>query len=314
SIAGVATNIVNMVIFLKLGLKDSMSVGLLALSFTDLSVTAIQLAGCSSYLVNVIYPESPIDPWSLGAFVFSWARYITYLISCWITTMISAERCFCVVSPFTVKRVFTKTRCVCVILTIYLVHFGIHLPIFLYAKMEWTRKAIAENTTILGRSVLTVVFNDDSAMWEILSDLIAGVGLSVLSQVLLVVCTFWMTYSLKVSSRIRSNTSTVSGDSVSKLSDIASRKPDNNLSDRERRLVKVVLFLAVILTVCNIPRFLTTTVHHILPGMNLGAYKNLDTLLWEVSYIFGTICCTSNIVVYLQLNSSYRKMFKKIFI
>ncbi|KAH9493219.1 hypothetical protein Btru_020918 [Bulinus truncatus] len=314
SVAGVVSNIVNVVIFVKLGLKDSMSIGLLTLSLTDLAVTVLQLASCCSYLVKLVIPDSPVDPWFLGGYIFSWSRYVAYLISCWITTVIAVERCFCVVSPFTVRQMFTRTRCVAVLLAICLFHVCIHLPVFIYARVEWTRQSLGldsspDNETLYSdRYVLTVVFNGDSARWEMLSDMIAGISLSVLSQVILLICTLWMIYSLKASSKIRMVKD--QNRATEKDARETSDKDDATLSPKERRLVKVVLFMAVNLSACNVPRFVTIAVHHILPGMNLGAYQNLDTVFWEISYIFGTICCTTNTLVYFKLNSKYRRVFK----
>ncbi|XP_059155778.1 uncharacterized protein LOC131940891 [Physella acuta] len=309
SVLGVASNAVNMKIFAQLGLRDSMSVGLFVLSFTDLAVTAMQVASCFSYLVEVVYPTSPIDPWSLGHFAFSWARYISFLISCWITTLITTERCFCVVFPFKVKQVFTIPRCILATLLIYVVHIGIHLPIYAYAQMAWVDvPEISPYGDLMNTSrvVFTVTFTELSATWEIIADMVAGVTLSVLSQVILIFCTLYMIYSLKKSSQIRK------GEKSSSLGNDADTSGDN-LSQRERRLVKVVLLLALVLTSCNVPRFMVIAIHHLFPGMNIGAYQNLNTILWDISYIAGTIYCSSTIFIYLKLNTSYRKVFINLF-
>uniref|UniRef100_A0A2C9L3U1 G-protein coupled receptors family 1 profile domain-containing protein n=1 Tax=Biomphalaria glabrata TaxID=6526 RepID=A0A2C9L3U1_BIOGL len=312
SVAGVMSNIVNVVIFVKLGLKDSMSIGLLTLSLTDLAVTALQLASSLSYMVKLIYESSPLDPWLFGGYFFSWSRYVAYLISCWITTVISVERCFCVVYPFTVRQMFTRSRCVAVLLAICVTHVGVHLPVFIYAKLEWVEQSppqfVGNDTWVSGRCVFTVIFNKDSAMWEILSDMIAGISLSVISQLILIICTVWMIYSLKASSKIRQQSEIGHGNDSLKASKEGKTEV---LSNKERRLVKVVLFMAINLSACNIPRFVTIAVHHILPGMNLGAYQNLDTLFWEISYLFGTICCTTNTLVYYTLNTKYRSLLKQ---
>lgn len=313
SVLGVVSNAVNMRIFSQLGLKDSMSVGLFVLSFTDLAVAAMQVASCFSYLVEVVYPTSSIDPWSLGHFAFSWARYISFLISCWITTLITTERCFCVVFPFKVKQVFTIPRCMLATLVIYLVHIGIHLPIYVYAQMAWVNvPVISPDGDIMNTSrvVFTVTFTENSATWEIIADMVAGVTLSVLSQVILIFCTLYMIFSLKKSSQIRNADK---GDKYSTLGQQEIQTRGDNLSQRERRLVKVVLLLAIVLTSCNVPRFMVIAIHHLFPGMNIGAYQNLNTILWDISYIAGTIYCSSTIFIYLTLNTSYRRMFINLF-
>ncbi|XP_059140123.1 uncharacterized protein LOC131928195 [Physella acuta] len=330
---GAVTNLINMVIFLKLGLKDSMSVGVFALSFTDFLVTCFQMAGSCSFLANIIYPECPVCH-TLGMYIFSWAGYITYLISCWITTVISLERCVCVIAPFTVKVLFTRKRCVLTIVAIYCVHITIHIPMFALVYVEWDLteqfKDNTENLTSPREENLRIVSTDNSAEWEIISDLIAGVVLSLISQAIIFVCSFWMIYELKKSSKFRSvkkeknykssekfpNQGLVYNRHIEAGNSSVLERPNakgDNLSPREKRLVKVVVFLAINLSVCNVPRFVTTAVWHVIPGMNVGAYYNLSTLLWELAYMFGTLCCTSNFFVYYILNSNFRKSFKDIY-
>ncbi|CAG5117952.1 unnamed protein product, partial [Candidula unifasciata] len=100
SICGVFSNVINLVIFWKLSLKDSMSVSLFALSLADFLSAFLYTMVCLCYLTNKLYPSSNIDAWALGFFAFGWMVNAMYLTSCWITAMITIERCFCVVFPF----------------------------------------------------------------------------------------------------------------------------------------------------------------------------------------------------------------------
>ncbi|KAH9492218.1 hypothetical protein Btru_029251 [Bulinus truncatus] len=309
AVVGVVSNSLNVAIFVSLNMKTSMGVGLLALSVTDLMVTCLQLAMCSSYLVNILFPLNPVDPWAVGFYILGWPRYEMYLISCWITTLIAIERCACVVSPFKVGWIFTRGRCLCIIAVMYVVHLGAIVPMYVVQRMEWVHMYdYSLNDTLRPGFVYTVVYNSISASAEILIDNITGMFFSVLSQSTLIVCTIWMTVSLRSSSSIRSTDKRVDlskpkGSRFSKLS-------NSHLSAAEKRLVKVVLFLAVLLTVCNLPRFCVTIVHHTYPGMNTGSFRNLDSTLWSVAYLMGTMCCSINSVGYYSLNSNYRKIFR----
>ncbi|CAG5117951.1 unnamed protein product, partial [Candidula unifasciata] len=146
SIAGIVTNIINMIIFVKLGLKDSMSVGLFSLSLTDVLVTGVQLASCLCFVTGFVCMNIGIDRY-LG-----WAISFVYEISCWITAMISIERCYCVVSPFTVKQVFTRFRCVAATVTIYILYIGMHVPVYLYPRIKWIETILPSGNTTKGIS------------------------------------------------------------------------------------------------------------------------------------------------------------------
>ncbi|KAH9493221.1 hypothetical protein Btru_020925 [Bulinus truncatus] len=294
SMTGAVSNLINMAIFCKLGLKNSMTVGLFALSFTDFVVTIFQLASCCSYLVSFIYPSCPVDSWMLGGYLFAYVNYVSYLISCWITTMLSVERCFCVVSPFTVRRVFTRERCVIATLVIYSVHIGVHTPIFAYTQFEYTLVDVRDSENSTGNFVLKGKFSEISANWVLLFDIIAGVGLSLLSQAILLVCTVWTVLSLKSSSSIRNISLKVKHRCEGMESQV-------KMSPREREMSTTILSLAVILTACNTPRFAATAVYHTLQGMTLAAFRNLKVVMWEGSYFFATSLFTSSRILNLDV-------------
>lgn len=137
--SSIVFNILNMVVFSTLGFKDSMSVGLFSLSLTDFLVTSFQLASSVYYIIDLLYPTSPIDVVAVGYFVFGFLINTTYLLSCWITAMISVERCFCVASPFKVKQVFTRQRSIISVLITFAMYFLLNGPVYSIYKMEWQR-------------------------------------------------------------------------------------------------------------------------------------------------------------------------------
>ncbi|KAK0046071.1 muscarinic acetylcholine receptor M4 [Biomphalaria pfeifferi] len=301
---GVMSNIVNMVIFVKLKLKNSMSLGLFALSLTDFYVTLFKLASSLSNLVQILYPDSPVDPMMICGYLFN-LSYVFYLVSCWITTMLSIERCFCVVSPFKVRQTFTRGRCLTIIILIYVVHISIHLPIFFSTQIKWVAVQIEDNSTLSDIHIQKLVLDDNSAWWETLSDIVVGTTLSLLSQVLLVISTIWMIVCLMTSSKIRKLPAHDTRVTNSRNENKVTKSLDHTLSQKEKRMVTTVLWLSIILSASNIPRFITTFVHHTVPGMDVGAYENLDKILWDISYLVVTTSCCFNILIYIRLNSSY---------
>lgn len=240
--------------------------------------------------------------------MFGWSRYVGYFISCWITTIIALEICYCVVSPFKVKQVCTKLRCIAVILLIYLLHVGVLIPIYIYGRMHWLAYTLGgkdQNGTLIYYSQLQCMYTLAGAQWDTLVNMVEGIALSLLSQGLIILSTFWMVNSLTKSSKIRK----------SKRKQEKGEKSENTgtLSSRERRLVKVIILLAIIQTACNIPRFVVTAVYHLFPCFLIGGYLNLNYLMWELSHIFSTVCCTRNILVYLKINANFRYKFHLMF-
>ncbi|CAL1539033.1 unnamed protein product [Lymnaea stagnalis] len=297
-----------MIILSRLGLKSSMWVGGFALSLTDFIVTTLQIAVSCCYILNYVYPESDVDMVMLGVFALGSIRYAGFYISMWITTVISVERCFCVVFPFKVKRLFTRSRCVFAIVVIYCVYFSLILPVYIFEKIAWIDIYSIQNNVTVKKKLLTAIYSEESLNLEIIIDTIGAVALSVTSQAILIVCTIWMTCALKASSNIRQNKESLYDPNKS-----AFKIKTSELSTRERKLIKVVIGLAFVLTFCNIPRYGVLAAYLSIPGLTGEEYKHLGAFMWDISDFFGTLNCSSNFFVYWFVNSHFRNSLKQLF-
>lgn len=305
SVVGVVTNLINMVIFTKLGLKDSMSVGLFALSLTDFLVTGIQLASCICFMINLLCPHIGTDARFLGYYTLGWAITAIYDVSCWITAMVSVERCYCVVSPFKVKQVFTRYRCISFIMIIYLLHIAIHVPVYTINRQEFVEIVTPPgNTTfiITPERTFKVKFNEEITVVELILDLTAGVSMWLLSQAVIIVYALRMGYSLEASSKIRQKVSNESQCTTRSYLQVHSKH--STLSNRERRLVKVVLCLAITLTFCNVPKLIGITLYYALLNGSSNKQHNIATFVWALASAFGSLGSSITFVVYLKLNIS----------
>ncbi|CAL1539344.1 unnamed protein product, partial [Lymnaea stagnalis] len=122
-------NLINIFVYLKLGLKDSISICFLVLSCTDLVCVLLSLL--ANYRLNVLkYVEETwdIDSQSLN-FVIRAYHGPFYDISQGITTFIAVQKCWCVALPFRFKKTFTRTRTAIILSGIALALFSMHMPI-----------------------------------------------------------------------------------------------------------------------------------------------------------------------------------------
>lgn len=307
AVFGAVNNIINMIIFYRLGLKDSMSVGLWVLSFSDFVVTFLGLFGTACFVWETFFPYTAIEPVSFEFVTVGWVRDIAQLISGWITTFLSIERCVCVVFPFKVKQIFTRTRSLVLMVVIYVVHIAVHIPVFASQWLGWTTINVNIGNETVQRQRMVVMFSDARPQIQFYIDIANGAVLPFPSQILLLISVVWMIYGLRASSRIRTLKPTNDKDEEGS-------KKESKLSFKERRLVKVVLFLAIILFVCNIPRFLAVYAKQIFAEVSIGRqYANLYVLLWNLAAFAGIVNSSVNIFVYMIINSSYRATFKTLF-
>lgn len=309
AVVGLVSNLVSMVIYATVGLKDSMSVSLFALSFTDFAASVIQSMMAATYLASEIYPSSPVDL-QVIAFVFmGWSLNAGHLISCWLTAFISVERCLCVVTPFRVKQIFTVQRSVIVLLVIYLIHVSTLLPVFISETMQWVSlddsKNLNSNISNEREMQYTVIFTDFSDAVETAVDITTSMFLFTASQLVLVICSTLLTSALKASSSVRLRSS----DSVDSLLHTSKRR--SKLSIQEKKLIRMVLSLAVLQMACNVPRLSMIVFYNAYPGIGADD-RYFAEVIWAPASVFINIGCTANTFCYYFLNSSYRKVFKHI--
>ncbi|KAH9495360.1 hypothetical protein Btru_017555 [Bulinus truncatus] len=265
SSAGALANLINILVLAQLGFKNSMSVGTVALSLSDLMVTTLQLASELCLALYYALTDSWIDFLALSQIAIGWLRYAGIYISGWITTVIAVERCFCVVLPFRVKQMCSRTVYVVVIIIICGVYLSLILPIYLTERFLWLREFTTEmNSSASIRYVFSVMINEEAARMEIQFDTIGVVGFALLSQFILLVCTACMVYSLRASSLVRLPTDDTSSKPRYKKTDLAR---SSALSVREKRLVRVAIWLAVVMTTCNIPRYIVIAIFSYMPEL-----------------------------------------------
>ncbi|PVD18295.1 hypothetical protein C0Q70_20844 [Pomacea canaliculata] len=112
---GVSTNVFNMAVFRRQGLRDRINLCLFSLALADFAFL-IFIFAAKSYSFLGLFDQRLEDYWS--------QRYLNTVlgltlgaqnVSNTITAIISLERCICVLSPFTAKK-FLKTRYMAVLI------------------------------------------------------------------------------------------------------------------------------------------------------------------------------------------------------
>ena len=145
--AGLLSNIVNIIVFFKVGVKDSDSILLLTLSMSDfmflcLFTPTILRTGFSrfgTYQLNILtvihYP------------VF-WPTSTFYSYSVLISVFLGVTRCACVAMPLRFKSVFTVKRTVAALLILFCIDVLLHLPMLTVFRLGWVQDP-STNTTSL---------------------------------------------------------------------------------------------------------------------------------------------------------------------
>ncbi|CAL1539355.1 unnamed protein product, partial [Lymnaea stagnalis] len=191
-------NCLNIIVYLRLGLRDSISVCFFLLSCSDLICVTFMIPADYLYLFTTLLPTSwRVDGYTISLLiVYYYAPF--YDVSQAITTFIAVQRCWCVALPLRFRRTFTRSRTVVATSLTCVACLALYAPVYasiglqgaggldknetffiFWTSPDWTRVFSARCTTAL---VLTTV-----------------------CQVTVLVCLAVLTSSLRASSNFRSS-------------------------------------------------------------------------------------------------------------
>ncbi|KAI8786112.1 neuromedin-U receptor 2 [Biomphalaria glabrata] len=305
SLMGVVANSFNVIVLARLGFKQNMSYGTMALSITDLTVSGLQLTSEICYVFYYMTESGSIDFMALATVPVGWMRYAVLNISGWITSLIATERCFCVIFPFHVKQICKRSVYIIALTLIYFVYFSFVIPIIILEPFTWQEVSSGSLNTSSQTYIYTVVFDDSTLKLEKLFDTICVLGFALLSQILLLVSTVYMACGIITSSQVRTSHEykphhgSVSGQS--------------SLSLKEKRLISVAVWLAVVLLICSIPRYIIVAVFAIVPAMHAPQNYTLTNFLVHISDLFINVNSVFTFFVYFAINRQFKSMFMTVF-
>ncbi|RUS80069.1 hypothetical protein EGW08_012186, partial [Elysia chlorotica] len=202
SLGGVVANLINCIIFYKIGFSDGITQNFFILSISDGIVAASIMVNSITYIVfyHVLTADNADS-------IVLYVSYVTLIslsffqtISYETTTVIAIVRCCCVTMPLRVKRVFTVRRQLGAIAVSSLCLIVINF-VGLSGHLSLVRSAVdpTENST-LNDPILVV--------WDIFRNITI-----ILEYTIIIICTIVLIFSLHRSSKFRNQSSSTPGTS-----------------------------------------------------------------------------------------------------
>ncbi|XP_012945444.1 probable G-protein coupled receptor 139 [Aplysia californica] len=297
SLFGVASNIINIVVFAKQGFQDSMNISLMGLAVSDLFslLTTIWLSICANPLFY--NSELPFDPRDLTDLTGGMPHILFVKIATFITAFITFERCLCIAVPLKVKTIITPRRTKTIIISIYIAMAVLVIPYYFGNRLEWIFD-FNKNAT-----VLKTTYTAERGMFEAITFLTQGVFTTSFSFVFVICCTIVLIVKLNSKTKWRRATAAKSD------------RAAEGVGVKDQKVVKMVTFIAVIFIVCSVPPTLMFLYMVIDPSFRIdGVYGNLYFVIWCSSFLTETVNSSVNIFVYLKMSSKYRIVFMKTFL
>ncbi|CAL1543645.1 unnamed protein product, partial [Lymnaea stagnalis] len=288
---GMTTNFLNLVVFRKMGFRDTVNVSLFALSVSDFcSLASLFWMGIC---YNPIFADSEISIDSRGIQYITggWPKFYFTRVSGLITAYVTFERCLCTTMPLKVKSIVTTKRVLVVVICLYLTVAMSIAPIYVSTHIVW-KWYPNKNRTQLG-----LVFSANRETINSITFILNGV-LCNGSFFFVVLCTVVLVTNLKKSMQWKKT---------------FTRQKDKK-GGKENKASKMVTLVAVVFISCLFPGSVFSLAMYAVPEMNAGeSQQNLFFALASLIHITEAFNASINTFVYLQMSSKYMQTFRQLF-
>lgn len=298
---GTLANAVNVLVFLRQGVSDTVTISFLALSLSDFGVTITMIGVGLCFSPLVVNAGFPVNTFDLS-YIIGWTHIVFARISSGITAFVSFERCLCIAMPLKVKTIITTTR-TCIILTVITIIMTLStVPVFYTSRMAWT----FDRTT--NRTILSMIFTDDR-------DFVDGISFGI-NTVFLIPLIFICTVIFAVILTVHLNRKAKWRESVASGKNGADVKPEKGtvLSTKDRRAVKMVALISVVFIASFAPDIMTVFTAIIVPEFNVGMREqNLLFITGTFTLLLQALNSSVSFFIYYNMSSKYKKTFMELF-
>ena len=279
------TNILNAIVFCRMGFASGLNQNFLLLSVMDFLYSVVQVSICGGIIVNALglwkSPLSPSSFYKLGLSVSSLPQFASVIT----TTMIAVVRCYSVVLPLKVKIILSPRRQITAILLVFCVYFGFALNVFFCLELTWTYK---EETNSSQLTLTTCSeFSRRQQLYDICRSLLLYTAFTTVA-----VCLLALLVALWHSSRFKTSVS----------------------NKRDIQVMRTVTLVSAIFVLCNLPAMVIPIIRQLWPAFKLRGYLTRSFQLWLMVIETNTLINTfANIFIFYFSSTLYRKTFQETF-
>ncbi|CAL1541463.1 unnamed protein product [Lymnaea stagnalis] len=334
---GVVSNMINIVVFTKMGLHDSVSVSFFVLSVTELLYLLFSIAVATTGAIGLQPWQSslPVGVYFLGGYI-AWYQEMFLEISMAIIAYIGLARCCCVAIALKFKHTFTVTRTLVFLSGLISFSVGNRIPILRTTGLAWVTNPLNNTTRLLAW------FSDDFNSVKKVYELINRNIFPTILLIVVLVCSVILTYTLIVASR---NRRAMTGKALAKnkkdIENLVHRMNINTkdviedyhigshnystkrlklakahtLSSKEIQIVKQVTAVASFLLLAVLVQSMNSLAQVIVPEFMSGrSYKRIYNVMIGFSYSCCYLNTCVNFLIYIKFNSKFRGTFQRVFL
>ncbi|RUS85925.1 hypothetical protein EGW08_006328 [Elysia chlorotica] len=303
-VVGVIGNILNILVFAKLGFAETINISYVALAVSDLFCVLSTMASAFIFTpamqALLQYYRVQVDLPRFANFTCILPQTAFSRTTAFLTAWISLERCLCVLFPTRVRLIITRRVTKMVVFAMFVL--GCIPAVIVYFTMEtgWSFDP-ATNTTIL---LIYHSFKNGNNVYHSISTILYNAVYPVLSWIMVTTCTIFLVTKLKNSAKWRKANAHIDSD------------PNQGKARRsETRITKTVVMIACVFIVCSLPISLQNLVslafRHVYS--TYGSLRPLFVVNTGFAVVFSEINSSLNIIFYLISGAKFRITLKQMF-
>ncbi|GFN88807.1 chemosensory receptor a [Plakobranchus ocellatus] len=313
NITALIGNSLNIAVFVRLGFAEPSNISLTALAICDLVCVISSIWSNLCFLLNFWHPILPFNVTNVSILTGGGLWSFVSRTVAWITAFISFERCLCILVPLKVKSLITPRTTLTAMLIIAALTVCPFLFSFLNYNFVWVYY-LQSNATILD-----VVPNDNkySILIAKIVFVICGVIQPVLAFFIVTVCTVFLVVQLKKVSLWRTSVTSAksqwednSGENTASNNASATQ---NRISQKEERLVRLVVVIAVIFIACFIPTCALLLCSALFDEFFVfGVYGRIFVVCSLITFLGQSVSGSVNTIVYYNMASKFRSGLREL--
>ncbi|GFN94008.1 chemosensory receptor c [Plakobranchus ocellatus] len=335
SIPSIFFNAINIAIFFKIGVSDSITVCFLYLALCDFCSMILTTLSAS---FQVLYVLGATSSKNFPIYSFNAALFygLPLSLAAATTTYIAVQRGLCVAWPFLTRHAFTRNRSLIVLIVISIILFVCWLP-----RAAAYRNVYMPDPAMNSSQILIVQFLGTWSPADSFYLISVRIALVFVQYMVMSVCAVAIAVGMRSSMKLKSATTTsFDNRSNSQNSENAAVKENGSVSmevknvntdlksapkrgsdkkiqqkvTKEMQVIKQAFVVVLVYVICTTPTIPTVIYRLVEPKFQVGAdYSNLMYVVFGLLNATEAVNAFINFFIYLNFNSKFRNCFGTVF-
>ncbi|XP_070194287.1 succinate receptor 1-like [Littorina saxatilis] len=290
---GVATNVVNCIVYFKLGLTDRINLLLFSQAIADFVSCVYFFLVSVEYTCGLFLSDLSGFRQMREALTNSGATSMhgTVYVSGFISTFIACERCLCITSPFKAQKFLRTSTTGVAVAMVTVVFMGLHYLVS--SKFKFGCEYVPAIRASISVHYPSEFYLKNSGFVDILNIIVFGLCLPFLFVITASITTVVTVVKLRRAVTWRQSSATVI------------------MEAREVALTKMLVAVSCVFIVCTLPNVISRVTQLFVPDVKLGGRKqNIHMLGIGVVYLFNAINASINFFFYYKMGSRFREVLQ----